>query len=326
MKRPLNDFSTDPIYTINTVTQRTGVTANTLRAWETRYQLVKPTYRRGGHPLYSEQDVALLGWVRQQLLTGLTIRRVASLLAEKRATNEILWVETAQPTAQRQRPQVAAPANLIRPLYNALTTLEISRCNQMLTQAFFSYDVSEVCIQLILPTRQRIEQAVEQGHVHPAHNRLIDRFLRSTLAGQLWDLPRHQQAPRLYIGCAPGDTDEIEALVLALIAAQRGYEVFYLGPDISIDLFCDLPTPDDFPDIIVLLASLPAAALQLADMQPTILANNSQPIYFGFGGRAFDANADLREQIAGVYLGPEPGGWVTTLDGLLANAEESDLS
>lgn len=327
MKRPLNDFSTEPIYTLNTVTQRTGVSANMLRAWEARYQLVKPEYRRGGQPLYSERDIALLGWIRRHLLAGLTIRRVAALLAEARSKNEILWVETPQPVEQQShQPQTADTlTNLITPLTTALTTLNIPHSRQLLNQALVNHSISAVCTGLILPVRQHIMRTAAQGALHPAYLRLIDGYLRSALASRLWDQPGPPRPLHAYIGCAPGDNDEIDTLVVALMAGEVGCDVRYLGPDVPMEVLYALPETD-FSILVILMASTIHGARQIVNAQQSIQAGNMQTILFGYGGRVFAGDEDLRSQTAGVYLGLEPIDWGITLDSLLTDASASDFS
>ena len=51
-------------YNIKSVSQRTGVRAVTLRAWERRYQILDPQrWQKNGYRLYSERDIALLYWL-----------------------------------------------------------------------------------------------------------------------------------------------------------------------------------------------------------------------------------------------------------------------
>jgi DNA-binding transcriptional MerR regulator len=67
---------------IGEVARRTGVTVPTLRAWERRYELLRPVRTAGGHRRYSDQDVrrvlAVLDLTGQGWAVGAAARRVAS--------------------------------------------------------------------------------------------------------------------------------------------------------------------------------------------------------------------------------------------------------
>lgn len=71
---------TPAIMPIGEVARRTGVAISTLRAWEHRYGLLRPTRTSGGHRRYSDQDVqrvlAVLELAAQGWTVGAAARRV----------------------------------------------------------------------------------------------------------------------------------------------------------------------------------------------------------------------------------------------------------
>ena len=72
----IDNFPTEPSYTIKAVQNRTGIKPVTLRAWERRYDLLQPTRMSNGYRLYSEYDVQLLLWVQRRLDSGASISQV----------------------------------------------------------------------------------------------------------------------------------------------------------------------------------------------------------------------------------------------------------
>lgn len=54
-----------PIYRIRTASALTGVPARQIRIWETKYELLRPARTKGGHRLYSIQDVKRLRDIRR---------------------------------------------------------------------------------------------------------------------------------------------------------------------------------------------------------------------------------------------------------------------
>ena len=66
-------------YRIGTVAQLTGLSPDTIRAWERRYETVAPTRSEGGTRLYSEGDVARLQLMRALTDCGEQIGSIALL-------------------------------------------------------------------------------------------------------------------------------------------------------------------------------------------------------------------------------------------------------
>ncbi|HWS03208.1 MAG TPA: MerR family transcriptional regulator, partial [Gammaproteobacteria bacterium] len=69
-------------FPIRTVANLTGVNPVTLRAWERRYQLLRPERTAKGHRLYSQQDVERIRKVLDLLDRGIAISQVTGLLEE----------------------------------------------------------------------------------------------------------------------------------------------------------------------------------------------------------------------------------------------------
>ncbi|NDA43743.1 MAG: MerR family transcriptional regulator, partial [Gammaproteobacteria bacterium] len=66
-------------FTIKAVAQATGLSVETLRAWERRYEVVTPQRDSAGRRTYSAADVARLRLLRTATELGHTISRLARL-------------------------------------------------------------------------------------------------------------------------------------------------------------------------------------------------------------------------------------------------------
>jgi DNA-binding transcriptional MerR regulator len=75
---------TDGIYSIGAVARMLGVPAQTLRAWEDRYQQIVPARSGGGQRLYSRDQVDQLSFIRNQIEQGLQPADAHRLLAQQR--------------------------------------------------------------------------------------------------------------------------------------------------------------------------------------------------------------------------------------------------
>jgi DNA-binding transcriptional MerR regulator len=72
------------IYSIGAVARMLGVSAQTLRAWEDRYQQIVPVRSDGGQRLFSRDQVDQLSFIRDQIEQGLQPADAHRLLAQQR--------------------------------------------------------------------------------------------------------------------------------------------------------------------------------------------------------------------------------------------------
>ena len=72
-------LSGEPIYNTSAVARRTGVPADTFRAWERRYDIPRPGRTSGNQRLYAERDIATISWLREQTASGMTISQAIAL-------------------------------------------------------------------------------------------------------------------------------------------------------------------------------------------------------------------------------------------------------
>ena len=89
------EISDEPKFTIKAVCDQTGILPVTLRAWERRHAVLKPHRSENRYRLYSEQDVALLLWLKNRLDSGITISVAANELHSMLDNN--IWPEAVLP-------------------------------------------------------------------------------------------------------------------------------------------------------------------------------------------------------------------------------------
>ena len=66
-------------YNLGSILRETNIKADTLRAWERRYDLPKPARSAGGHRLYSERDLKIIRWLLQRQQEGMRISQAVRL-------------------------------------------------------------------------------------------------------------------------------------------------------------------------------------------------------------------------------------------------------
>ncbi|SFT39469.1 DNA-binding transcriptional regulator, MerR family [Kosakonia arachidis] len=87
-------------YSIGEFARLCGIPATTLRAWQSRYGLLKPMRTEGGHRVYSDDDVQqalkILDWVKK----GVPVSQVKPLLARPGSRQANNWLTLQQTMLQ----------------------------------------------------------------------------------------------------------------------------------------------------------------------------------------------------------------------------------
>src|SRR6478609_5233096 len=164
---------TEPVYNTRAVVQKTGVPADTFRAWERRYGLPAPCRTPGNQRLYSERDIATISWLRDRTVDGLTISQAVALFRSETCVDcpdgqdeaasmleMIGWIEDeAPPLALRrlagsqangapvQVPESAqSPRRLFEQVVDALSTFDDAAAERVIEEALAILPVDQICV------------------------------------------------------------------------------------------------------------------------------------------------------------------------------------
>lgn len=294
------DLPDEPKFTIKIVASQTGIRPVTLRAWERRHEVLNPHRADNRYRLYSERDVAILRWLKNRVDEGISISNAVSEL--RSMTNNNIWPE-AIPKAPTQQPGLneTPPAHYSHQLYQALIKHDENRASDLLREVHSIFDLMTVCSDVLVPTLHEIGEAWYRGEIRVTTEHFASAYLRGKLLSLLQAYPSRRSAPLLLIGCAPMEQHELGSLMLAVLLRSAGYRVEYLGPDIPIEDLADYASYE-MPAMVILAASSEYSAREMRRMNDLLKKVHPMPI-FGYGGRAFDLQAELRQEIAGTYLG-----------------------
>jgi len=310
-------YPDEPLYNMKAVTQRAGIPAATLRAWERRYQVLEPRRTAGNYRLYSERDLAILAWLKAQLDAGLSISRAVALLERLKAEQAAHpdQPEEAPPQAPDEQPDVArSPERLAGQLGRALAAMDEPAANAIMAEALALYPVEAVCADIITPCMAQIGQDWHAGRTGV----VVEHFATSYLLGRLLALFNALPAghgPLALIGCAPGDRHEMGALLVALFLRRRGRNVRYLGADVPLpDLVSAIR--DWRPRVVALSATMPDAARNLESL-PALLSGAGVACRFVFGGRALSPGSDPVVSLRGSVVSGDIHAGVAEIERLL---------
>jgi methanogenic corrinoid protein MtbC1 len=316
----MNDrLSVKPRYNLNVVVQETGLKADTLRAWERRYDLPHPSRSDGGHRLYSELDIETIKWLQSRMDEGMRISQAVEYWQDLVASGR----DPLQPASLNDHPgAVPAGQELVGQTLPDLRNRWVQHiqhfdepgAEQVLNQAFAQFPIEVVCRDLLYPAMTEIgafwfegSGTVQQEHFA---SELATRKIQALISAA--PNPLHDQ--KVLLACPAGETHTISLLVVNLLLRYRGWDVIYLGSDVPLRQLTE--TVMEFhPDLAVLSASrLPAAA----ELVKVVQMLRSHHIPSAYGGWIFTRIETLVSRIPAHYLGTDFHGAVAIIENLLA--------
>jgi DNA-binding transcriptional MerR regulator len=206
----------------------TGISVDTLRAWERRYEAVTPARNDRGR-LYSDDDVARLQKLGELVKRGHAIGTIAGL--DDRELDRRLEGEAAHAPDQGPPPVTADLAALSR----ALDRYDLDAIESTLNRHAVVLPPRDLVFSVILPLLQEVGHRWEAGRLRPAQEHLVSSIVRSVLGGLLRASARPNASPRIVFATPAGERHELGLLSAALLAATAGYGVVYLGQDLPAD-------------------------------------------------------------------------------------------
>jgi DNA-binding transcriptional MerR regulator len=241
------------IHRIHRVAKLTGLSKDVIRVWERRFGLLKPTRGANRYRNYSDEDVTLLRFLKEQLDAGSSIGELAKLGRE-----ELLG------RARASAPRVSFVDNtfsrLLRELLSTLNPFDRVIFEKRLNGAVAVVPFEEALHGILLPLQEQVGQLWHEGHVNVALEHYVTKQIQQKIFSAMNQLPVAEFGAKVIVACPPGEEHDIAALAVAYRCRVRGCRVYYLGANVpiaSLTNLCDKVKPD--LTIISFPLSLPEA-------------------------------------------------------------------
>lgn len=225
---------------IHRVAKLTGLSKAVIRVWERRYGLVKPLRSANRYREYTDEDVALLRFLKEELDRGHTI----GVLADQ--GREAL-LQRMRMTLTPKQEELTPHKNLLNELVSCLDPLDKIRFEHKLNGAVAVIPFDEAVQRILLPLQRRVGELWHEGRVNIAVEHYVTKVIQQKLFSVMNQLPMNEFGPRVLIACPEGEFHEIGAQAAAYLAAARGCHIYYLGSNLpltDLQTFCESITPD----------------------------------------------------------------------------------
>lgn len=215
-------MDTIPLYPIQTVSLRAGLSTHVIRAWEQRYHVVEPV-RRQGRLLYSEDEIQRLSLLQRCVEAGHRIGTIASL-------DDTALTCLLAPPSDSDVPEMTDPiGELITEALSHVAAMNVAGVEEILERAVGDVGSERVIAFFLFPLLAEIGRRWSVGHAGIAEEHLLSSVARSYLGTRLRSSVPAVDAPIAVIAAPAGDLHDINCLAAAVWLQEAQWRVVLLG-------------------------------------------------------------------------------------------------
>lgn len=218
---------------IHRVAKLTGLSRDVIRVWERRYGLIKPLRGSNRYRIYTDEDVALLCYVREEMEKGNSIGDMAAM------GRDTLLARMREAALHRPIPE-SPYERLLTELLATLDPLDRLTFERRLNGAVAVIPFEEALVRILLPLQEKVGQLWHEGRMNIAVEHYVTKQVQQKLFAVMNQLSVHEEGPKVVVACPSGQWHEIGAQAVAYRCALRGCRVYYLGSNVPLDSLAKL--------------------------------------------------------------------------------------
>jgi DNA-binding transcriptional MerR regulator len=211
-------------YPIRAVAKITGLSLDTLRAWERRYQAVVPERTDRGRQ-YGAAQIERLLLLGQLVQKGHAIGQIASLSDQE--LQNLLAQQPGHPG-----PELALQKDFLAPVLAAIEAFDAARAGDELSRLAAVLTPRDLLYQVALPLMREVGVRWHNGTLAISQEHLVSQMLRNLLGGMMRLFRTSSTAMKMIFATLAGESHEFGILAGAMLASICGIEPVYLGPNL----------------------------------------------------------------------------------------------
>ncbi len=278
---------------IGELSRRVGVSAHVLRAWESRYGLLRPVRSTGGYRLYGQGD-------ERRVRSVLTLRDNGISAAEACRTvlrAERLRAGTGQRLADDGRLTTNEVGEALAELHLCIDDFDEAGAQVVLDRLADGLNFEDFLRQALMPFLFSIGEGWARGELTVAHEHFASQIIRHRLSSLAltWS---SGTGPTAVLACPPHEHHDIPLLCLGVLLGTMGWQVRFLGADTPLEALAKACRTVE-PELVVLSATRETAF----DGAAEALRRLGERHVLALGGRG--VTPDIRASVRCEVLPPD---------------------
>ncbi len=212
------------MYSIKAVCSLTGLGAETLRAWERRYETILPGRDNSGRRFYSQQDLEKLTLLANLTRNGHAISKVSALDIDQ--LNELIAQSNDVPGKDQS-------FLFTEQIVDALINYRIDTCEQLLKRALIANEPLVYARDILMPTLNEVGRLWHEEKLSIAQEHMFSACLTRiilSMVNNLYTLSHNR--PGMLFATPSAERHEFGILIGSLLAAGHQFNCYYLGADL----------------------------------------------------------------------------------------------
>lgn len=221
-------------YTLKSVSQKTGLSAHVIRAWEKRYGVVNPGRTETKRRFYTDEEVEKLTLLKKATDSGHSISSVASLLFEK--LQELVLNEEKVHIFQHKKllPEnfELKIKNLIDEFFETAETYNSKKLQFLIYEIEDEFSQSIIIEEVIIPILSKLDEKLKNKSFSKIARQFIINELSFYLRQIINKIPDFDDFPLLLTYAPTGGFSQIGSLISAAVAKTEKWRVCNLGENL----------------------------------------------------------------------------------------------
>ncbi|WP_407271964.1 MerR family transcriptional regulator [Radiobacillus sp. PE A8.2] len=210
------------MFGIKKVSEITGISPITLRAWENRYEVIKPLRTDGGTRMYTQEHVDDLLWVINEKETNkISVKQAMKLLQERKHKLDATHIVTQEVIADYNQ--------FIDNIYKALVQYDTTKATHLTNLAFSTFDYEDVFHHIFAPILYIVGDNWKSGELSVAQEHFISHYLQRRLFHFFQEISGDSNKPKALAICPPNELHNIGLILFSLFLKRRGTDVLFIG-------------------------------------------------------------------------------------------------
>ncbi len=258
------------MYTIAQTSMRTGLPIATIRAWERRYGVVRPTRTPAGYRLYDDASIDRLIAMRQLVDDqGWRPRQAADRILAEGWVPAVTRPEETAPHRRDVDPPDAATLIVPSPagigaLLEATHGLDVPALERVLDEQFAAERFELAMERVVFPALRAIGEAWAAGTIDVAKEHAASETVRRRLARFFDAAGAAVPRPQVIVGAPPDAQHELGAFAFAVGCRRAGLSVLYLGANVPIASWVATVRETAAPVVVLAVVTEPDVAAATA--------------------------------------------------------------
>lgn len=269
-------------FSIQFVSQVTGINAHTLRAWEKRYQAVVPQRNPKGKRLYSDEDIERLKKIIFLVNMGSSISDIAKLDDTRLKELEEQYDDSKKSKRPKTKVTQVDINSTLQSLVMALNGYKLDIISHELAKVKESLGPRDFALSILAPLLAEVGSLVDKKVLSIAQEHSLSAVIKFHVGHMLYKHmeERDKVDLNIIISAPTGELHEFGIMISALLCCHYNLKFFYLGANMPADSLAEASNQIE-ADIVIIGVSVvydtsPGGALdeyveQLkADLDPAI--------------------------------------------------------